>query len=98
MARCLVTVEGRTLTVEARSLHMACIEYNSAQLSGFARDYPRLTPLTAITVRVGDNGPVHAVTWQRVLDWANRVAAANTALATSREASRPARPPAPRRA
>lgn len=76
MPRCHVTVEGRTLTVDARSLHMACIEYNAAQKAGFARDYPRLTPLTAITVRVGDDGPALAVTWQRVLDWANRVAAA----------------------
>lgn len=72
MARCQVTVEGRTLEVEASSLYYAAIEYNHAQVCGFARTYPRLSMDTVLEVQSEGKTEIHRITWRQVLDWANR--------------------------
>jgi len=74
MPRCEVTVDGRTLEVEAPTLFRACLEYNREQTTGRAKDYPPLRPETVIEVRVAGQPEVRRAVWLHVMNWANRVA------------------------
>jgi hypothetical protein len=88
MSICRVTVEGRTLEVQARSLCMAAIKYNAAQICGHSRHYPRLQPDTVLSVLTAGESEPRLITWKQVLDWANRKTEADSRRWLTHEAEK----------
>ena len=66
-------VQGKrwALTVRARSLYSAVFAYNSEQVCGRYRHFPKLERSTAVDVRTAD-GREFRTTYGKVMDWANR--------------------------
>jgi hypothetical protein len=71
MKRCKVTVEGRTITVEARSLFRAAIIYNAESLCRSAYNLPKLTPGSILDIHIEGEEAPRRVAWKRVLEWSN---------------------------
>lgn len=71
MKRCTVTVEGRTITVEARSLFYAAIAYNAESIAGCGLRPPKLTPDSILEIHVEGEAAPRRVSWKRVTEWSN---------------------------
>jgi hypothetical protein len=67
--RCKVTVEGRTITVEAHSLFNAAIVYNYEAVCGVAYRPPKLTPDSILEIHVEGEEAPRRVAWKRVREW-----------------------------
>jgi hypothetical protein len=71
MKRCTVTVNGHSITVEARSLFYAAIAYNAEAIGGCGTRPPRLTPDSVLEIHVEGEAAPRRVVWKRVLEWSN---------------------------
>jgi hypothetical protein len=69
--RCKVTVDGRTITVEARSLFYAAIAYNAEAICGVGARPPKLTPDSILEILVEGEATPRRVAWKRVQEWSN---------------------------